>query len=80
MTETPHPWDCLPTETPKAYAAFLVLRVTLGARRSVREAARQHHSKTVAAGEISSVEDTTVTDVDGMVSQTPMGEPRTGSR
>ena len=57
--ETPHPWDCLPTETPKAYAAFLAY-VDLGARRSVREAARQHHSKTVAAGEISSVEDTTV--------------------
>ena len=34
--------------------------VALGARRSVREAARQYHSKTIAAGEISSVEDTTV--------------------
>ena len=59
MTETPHPWDCLPTETPKAYAAFLSY-VDLGARRSVREAARQHHSKSLAAGEISSAEDTTV--------------------
>ena len=59
MTETPHPWDRFPTETPKAYAAFLAY-VDLGARRSVREAARQHHSKSLAAGEISSVEDTTV--------------------
>ena len=32
----------------------------MGARRSVREAARQYHSKTIAAGEISSAEDTTV--------------------
>ena len=29
--ETPHPWDCLPTETPKAYAAFLAY-CALGAR------------------------------------------------
>ena len=41
---TKHPWDCLPTETPKAYAAFLAY-VALGARRSVREAAGQHHVK-----------------------------------
>ena len=52
-------WDRLPTETPKSYAAFLAY-VALGARRSVREAARQYHVKTTAAGEISSVEDTTV--------------------
>ena len=39
-------WDRLPTETPKSYAAFLAY-VALGARRSVREAARQHHVKTV---------------------------------
>ena len=32
-------WDRLPTETPKSYAAFLAY-VALGARRSVREAAR----------------------------------------
>ena len=37
-------WDCLPTETPKSYAAFLAY-VALGARRSVREAAGQHHVK-----------------------------------
>ena len=37
-------WDRLPTETPKSYAAFLAY-VALGARRSVREAARQHHVK-----------------------------------
>ena len=45
MTETPHPWDRLPTETPKSYAAFLAY-VALGARRSVREAAGQNHVKT----------------------------------
>ena len=39
-------WDRLPTETPKSYAAFLAL----GARRSVREAARQHHVKTMSSG------------------------------
>ena len=59
MTEPPHPWDCLPTETPKSYAAFLAY-VALGARRSVNEAARQHHSKATASGEISGSEDTTV--------------------
>ena len=52
-------WDRLPTETPKSYAAFLAY-VALGARRSVREAARQYHIKTTSTGEISSVEDTTV--------------------
>ena len=59
MTATPRPWDRLPTETPKSYAAFLAY-VALGARRSVREAARQDHLKTTSTGEISSVEDTTV--------------------
>ena len=49
----------LPTETPKSYAAFLAY-VALGARRSVREAARQYHSNTTVTGEISNVEDTTV--------------------
>ena len=52
-------WDRLPKETPKSYAAFLAY-VALGARRSVREAARQYHSKAIATGEISSAEDTTV--------------------
>ena len=47
MTETPHPWDRLPAETPKSYAAFLAY-CALGAKRSVREAARQHHAKTVS--------------------------------
>ena len=49
MTETPHPWDCLPTETPKAYAAFLVY-CALGAKRSVREAARQAYLKSDSTG------------------------------
>ena len=39
--------------------AFLAY-VALGARRSVREAARQHHVKTTSAGDIKGVEDTTV--------------------
>ena len=59
MTETLHPWDRLPNETTKSHTAFLAY-VNLGARRSVREAARQHHSKATAAGDIKSVEDTTV--------------------
>ena len=59
MTDTPRLWDRRADETPKSYAAFLAY-VALGARRSVREAARQYHSKTIAAGEISSAEDTTV--------------------
>ena len=59
MTETPRPWDRLPTETPKSYAAFLAY-VALGARRSVREAAHQDHIKTTSTGGISSVENTTV--------------------
>ena len=52
-------WDRLPTETPKSYAAFLAY-VALGARRSVREAARQYHAIATSAREIKGVEDTTV--------------------
>ena len=59
MTDTPRRWDRRADETPKSYAAFLAY-VALGARRSVREAARQHHIKTTSTKEISSVEDTTV--------------------
>ena len=59
MTEQLHVWDRLPTETLKSHAAFLAY-VALGARRGVREAARQHHSRATAAGEISGAEDTTV--------------------
>ena len=59
MTETPHPWDCLPTETPKAYAAFLAY-CALGSRRSVREAARRYHAEATSKKEIRSVEATTV--------------------
>ena len=46
--ETPHPWDRLPAETPKAYAAFLGY-IALGARRSVREAARQAYQEKLKA-------------------------------
>ena len=73
MTDTPRLWDRLPTETPKSYAAFLAY-VALGARRYVREAARQHHSSAIAAGEISGAEDTTVSNVDGLVGQAQVGE------
>ena len=59
MTETPRPWDRRETETSTAYGAFLAY-VALGARRSVRGAARQYHSDATATGEIKSVEDTTV--------------------
>ena len=59
MTDTPRLWDRRADETPKSYAAFLAY-VALGASRSVREAARQYHVNSTAAGEISSVEDTTV--------------------
>ena len=52
-------WDRLPTETPKSYAAFRAY-VALGARRSVREAARQHHVKALSAWEILGQENTTV--------------------
>ena len=56
MTETPHPWDCLPTETPQAYAAFLDY-CALGSRRSARAAARRHHAKTASNGsEITTVQ------------------------
>ena len=43
----------------KAYTAFLAY-IALGARRSVREAARQHHIKALSAGEICGQENTTV--------------------
>ena len=59
MTDTPRLWDRRADETPKSYAAFRAY-VALGARRSVREAARQYHINTTSTGEISSVEDTTV--------------------
>ena len=49
MTDTPRFWDRRADETPKSYAAFLAY-VALGARRSVREAARQHCVKTASSG------------------------------
>ena len=59
-------WDRLPTETPKSYAAFLAL----GARRSVREAARQHHVKTMSSGP----EVTTVKALAPLVGSAQVGE------
>ena len=58
VTETPRPWDRRSTETTKAYAAFLAY-VALGARRTVRGAARQYHIKALSAGEISGLTRTT---------------------
>ena len=59
MTDTPRLWDRRADEAPKSYAAFLAY-VALGARRSVREAARQFHGSATSAGDIKGVEDTTV--------------------
>ena len=59
MTDTPRLWDRRADETPKSYAAFRAY-VALGARRSVREAARQYHAKATSVGEIKGVEDTTI--------------------
>ena len=59
MSETPFPWDRLPAETPKSYAAFLAY-IALGARRSVREAAYQNHIKTLSSEKIRGQENTTV--------------------
>ena len=59
MTDTPRRWDRLPTETPKAHNAFLSY-IALGALRSVREAARQHHLNATSTGEISGVVRTTI--------------------
>ena len=59
MTDTPRPWDRLPTETPKSYAAFLAY-VALGARRSVREAARQNNIKARSSGDRNTMVKTTV--------------------
>ena len=50
MTDTHRRWDRRAAETPKSYAAFLAY-VALGARRSVREAARQYHIKTTSLGQ-----------------------------
>ena len=58
MTEQKHPWDRRSTETLKAHTAFLAY-IALGARRSVREAAHQHHKVATAGGEISGLERTT---------------------
>ena len=59
MTDTPRLWDRRADETPKFYAAFRAY-VALGARRSVREAAHQNHSKALSAGEILGQENTPV--------------------
>ena len=57
MSETPRPWDRLPTETTKSYAGFCAY-IDLGATRSIREAARQNHGKTTVSGKINGLEKT----------------------
>ena len=49
MTDTPRLWDRRADETPKPYAAFRAY-CEMGAKRSVREAARQHCVKTASSG------------------------------
>ena len=68
VTETPRPWDRRENETTKAYAAFLAY-ISLGARRSVREAARQHHGEATASGEIHGIEKTTLRTWEGWSSK-----------
>lgn len=58
MTETPHPWDRLPAETPKAYAAFLAY-CALGSRRSISKAAARYHREATDKKEICGKEATT---------------------
>ena len=57
MTETPRPWDRRSTETTKAYAAFLAY-IALGARRSVRAAARIEHQDNIKT--VSSTSESTI--------------------
>ena len=73
VTETPRPWDRLPTETPKSYAAFLAY-VALGARRSVREAAHQNY---ITWGDLQrrGFDDSEVV---GLVGKTQVGESQSG--
>ena len=49
MTEPPNPWDRLPTETIKSYAAFRAY-CAMGAKRSVREAAHQNYIESASSG------------------------------
>ena len=57
MTESPHPWDRLSTETNKAHAAFLDY-IALGARRSVRAAARKEYQDNIEP--VSSTSESTI--------------------
>ena len=57
MTTTPRPWDRRSTETTKAYAAFLAY-IALGARRSVRAAARIEHQDNIKT--VSSTSESTI--------------------
>ena len=68
MTSPARAWDRLPTETLKAHTAFLAY-VALGARRSVHEAARAHHGRATAAGEIHGRQKTTVRTWEGWSSK-----------
>ena len=59
MTSPARAWDRLPTETLKAHTAFLFY-LSLGARRSVREAARQNNIKTASSREKGTRPSTTI--------------------
>ena len=59
QTNSTRPWDRRTAETVKAYAAFRFY-CELGARRSVREAARQNNIKTTSLSEKNTRVNTTV--------------------
>ena len=59
QTNSTRPWDRRSAETVEAYAAFRFY-CELGARRSVREAARQNHIKTTSLSEKHTRVNTTV--------------------
>ena len=59
QTNSTRPWDRRSAETVKAYAAFRFY-CELGARRSVREAARQNNIKTTSLSEKNTRVNTTV--------------------
>ena len=73
QTNSTRPWDRRSKETTKAHAAFRAY-IALGARRSVREAARQttskqHHSAKKHTGEHHRAP------LARLVRQAPLGEP-----
>ena len=70
MTEPPNPWDRLPTETIKSYAAFRAY-CAMGAKRSVREAAHQNYIESAS----SRVQKDEARSVAPLVCQAQVGKP-----